>query len=648
MAIVKEVEINIDAKDIITKLDKINDQFTELNENSNKTLSDTNKSVKNIEKSTGSLANGLKGVGLAFKAMGVGLVIEAFNVLKDLFMSNQTIADGFGVALKSLGIVFNDLFNFITNNAGKVVDFFKGIFNDPQQAIKDFGKLVKENLIERFVSLLEVTSFLGKALQNLFAGEFRKAIDNVKEAGKEMVDVFTGVDGTTEKVADLANEVGKYASSVFESAKALQAQENSAKLAVAQQQRLVEQYDRQAEKLRQVRDNDLISIDDRIKANEKLGEVLGNQQKAMLGVANAQIAQAQNQLSLNKSIENQVALINALANKDAILAQIEGFRSEQLVNRISLEKELLDLGKARSEGETQLAINAKLFDAERKKDDEKKLEAQKEAIENQKRLELERLQTNIDLYKQGTQARVDAENEFALKKQELDNALLAKQDEIIAFREAKILTDAQRLYENENLTYAERLLALDNYNALVENSVSISEEKKREIQGNTLEYEKMLQRQRIDLVGNSFGEIAQLLGEQTKAGKAFAIAQALINTYQGISNVWAEKSESGLVGLGLAQRILTTGIVAAKGFATVKKIMSVSAKGGGGGGSMSTGGGGGVPSVAPVFNTIGGSPVNQLAQAIGDQPPVQAFVVGSQVTSQQALDRNIIQNASLG
>jgi hypothetical protein len=163
-----------------------------------------------------------------------------------------------------------------------------------------------------------------------------------------------------------------------------------------------------------------------------------------------------------------------------------------------------------------------------------------------------------------------------------------------------------------------------------------------------LEREKLLQAQKIDMLGNSFGEIAQLLGEQTKAGKAFAIAQALINTYQGISNVWAEKSESGLVGLGLAQRILTTGIVAAKGFATVKKIMSVSAKGGGGGGSMSTGGGGGVPSVAPVFNTIGGSPVNQLAQAIGDQPPVQAFVVGSQVTSQQALDRNIIQNASLG
>jgi hypothetical protein len=237
--------------------------------------------------------------------------------------------------------------------------------------------------------------------------------------------------------------------------------------------------------------------------------------------------------------------------------------------------------------------------------------------------------------------------EQRLKEQERQNKI----NEILKIEREE--TKLQQL-EREKIERLEELERLDaseleknalrvKYMDLIRNEIRINQDAE-------LEREKLLQAQKISMLGNSFGEVSQLLGEQTKAGKAFAIAQALINTYQGISNVWAEKSESGLVGLGLAQRILTTGIVAAKGFATVKRIMSVSTSGGGGGASMSGGGGSvpSAPSAAPIFNTIGASPVNQLTRALGDQPPVQAFVVGSQVTSQQSLDRNIIQNASLG
>lgn len=72
-----------------------------------------------------------------------------------------------------------------------------------------------------------------------------------------------------------------------------------------------------------------------------------------------------------------------------------------------------------------------------------------------------------------------------------------------------------------------------------------------------------------------------------------------------------------------------------------------SASGGGGGGSAPMGGGG-APAAAPQFNVVGNSGVNQLASTLGNQQPVQAFVVANQVTSQQALDRNIISNASIG
>ena len=57
-----------------------------------------------------------------------------------------------------------------------------------------------------------------------------------------------------------------------------------------------------------------------------------------------------------------------------------------------------------------------------------------------------------------------------------------------------------------------------------------------------------------------------------------------------------------------------------------------------------------VGSIPPSFNTVGASGTNQLADAIGGQSqiPVQAFVVSGQVTTAQELDRNIIEDATIG
>jgi hypothetical protein len=64
-------------------------------------------------------------------------------------------------------------------------------------------------------------------------------------------------------------------------------------------------------------------------------------------------------------------------------------------------------------------------------------------------------------------------------------------------------------------------------------------------------------------------------------------------------------------------------------------------------GSVGGGGGGGAPNMsAPQFNVVGQSGLNQLASL--NQQPIQAYVVSGQVTSQQALDRNRLANATLG
>jgi hypothetical protein len=94
---------------------------------------------------------------------------------------------------------------------------------------------------------------------------------------------------------------------------------------------------------------------------------------------------------------------------------------------------------------------------------------------------------------------------------------------------------------------------------------------------------------------------------------------------------------------------VAAGVAVASGIANVKKILSVKTPKGGGGGGGNVPSGGGAPS-APQFNVVGNSGVNQLAgiMATNEQTPVKAYVVPSDVTTGQSLDRNIIRNASLG
>lgn len=159
---------------------------------------------------------------------------------------------------------------------------------------------------------------------------------------------------------------------------------------------------------------------------------------------------------------------------------------------------------------------------------------------------------------------------------------------------------------------------------------------------------KIIKEQEIALVGATFGKVAELLGKNSKAGKAFAISQALINTYQGIT---AELATKAATPFEFGVKLVNIASVAAIGFKAVKNIISTKADGGGGG-APSIGGGGGAGgggAQSPSFNVVGNSGVNQIAQTLNrEQAPIQAVVVANNVTTAQSANRNIVQNASLG
>jgi hypothetical protein len=129
-----------------------------------------------------------------------------------------------------------------------------------------------------------------------------------------------------------------------------------------------------------------------------------------------------------------------------------------------------------------------------------------------------------------------------------------------------------------------------------------------------------------------------------KANKAFNLASALTNTYLAVTAALANKKE-----LFPGQRFVEAGLAGAAGAVQVAKIAKTQFEGGSSSGAGSVGGGGGAtaPTMsAPQFNVVGQSGVNQLASL--NQQPIQAYVVSGQVTSQQALDRNRLANATLG
>jgi hypothetical protein len=105
---------------------------------------------------------------------------------------------------------------------------------------------------------------------------------------------------------------------------------------------------------------------------------------------------------------------------------------------------------------------------------------------------------------------------------------------------------------------------------------------------------------------------------------------------------------SGIPIIGPALGAAAAGVAVASGIANVKKILAVKTpNGGGGGGSAPTATSVQAPN-APQFNVVGNTGVNQIAQTLGSQQPVQAYVVAGNVTTAQSLNRNIINNATLG
>jgi len=590
------IELKAQTEAARKQIEALTNEVSELRKEQEQQSKEALTQAKETSKGVRLISKAFKGLGVALTGAGIGLAVAAFKKLKEIFMQNQVVVDLLNTAFEAVSIVFNDFVDFLLNNEGGIVDTFKAIFENPVEGIKNLGKTIYDGVVVRFEQLVEVLGLAGKAIGQLVRGEFSAAFDTIKEAGKQTVDVITGVDDSFDSTVE---SIKNYATETIKTAQANVQLANNAELAAAQQSRLVEQYDRQAEQLRQIRDEERLSIEERRKANDQLLQVLAEQEAAMLKQADAQVASAQADLAKNKSIENQVALTEALANKEGVLAQIEGLRSEQKANDLALDREENELINSKLESESKLAIERQRFNAEQIDDEILKLERLKEIALLEQEQEQARLQAIVDNANAGTQAKVDAQ--------------IALDEFMEESRQANIEADTA-------LTDAKMAL-------------------------NQAEAESEMEM--LGAISGALNGLSALAGENAEAQKAIGVAQAIIDTYIGANKAIAQ---GGIVGTIAAVGIIASGLANVQNILTTKiPKPEPSSVGGGGSRSISSPAPAAAPQ-APSFNVIGGGATNQLAGLLADQgsQPVKAYVVSSEVSSGQALDRNIVESATLG
>lgn len=619
-----EVEFELKYKDAVKSIDKLKKEYAELEKEVVTANEKTADSLEAVEKGAKDSAKGVKKVGVSLKgiaaATGIIFILQkAFEFVSSAVQENQEVMDGLNTIFKTAQIVFNEVLGVIT-------DVYKSV-TSASENFDALGK-VMSGLLTIAVTPLKL-AFYGIQLgiqeaqlaweQSVFGDgdpETIKALNesiaetkaNLKEVGEEAVQAGTDVVTNFVEAVQEAGAIGSQLvegvkeisiEAALETAKANQALEKSAQIAAAQSRILLEQYDRQAELQRQIRDDETKSIAERQAANDKLNTILDKQEEEMTKNALLMKAAAQAQFDLTGKTEDYVAVLEAEAEVQGIASQITGFRSEQQTNKNALDKEAIELANAKAESESLLSIEQKRINAEQIEDELLRLEKLKEIDALEAEQETARLQSIVDNANAGTQAKIDAEialNEFLTQSGQTG---LERDKEISA---AKI--DIAQKEEDAKRT------SLEGYAA-------------------------------------ALSSISGLLSQETTAGKAVAIASSLIDTYAAITGTLkgaAKGPGGGIPGYAIAQAI-ATGVA---GFAAVKKIASVQVPGGSGGGSSQTGS---MPNVStpPAFNVVGASGETQLADAIGSQTqkPARAYVVSNDVTTAQEMDRNIIEGASI-
>jgi hypothetical protein len=391
-----------------------------------------------------------------------------------------------------------------------------------------------------------------------------------------------------------------------------------AKKKAEEAKRMAEEARKKAEELKQAR----------ISAAKEAINLAARETAAETALANAR---KQNTTDRIESIREQQAVSDEAFNAEVAritkLLSVEGLaekeRRELLIERNNLEAKYLEDKKRReadAAAETQKRADdqdkllATIAENRNKKDEETRKKAEDDAKA---------------LADTESQARFDRASRI-IAEYDLQQMVSAQsfQSQLDTFNKVREL-DRQELVAKK--ASADALAAFDAETAAIR-----------------IDIERMAAETKTDIILNALSTVADAVGRDTVAGKALAVAQATINTYLGATKALATYPPP--FGAIAAGTVILAGLLQVKKIVSTKLPTVPGARGGGG--SMSA------PSItAPTISSPGApqiqggggmNPTTQIAQTLATttQKPLKAFVVGSDISSQQALDRRTNSSAT--
>jgi chemotaxis protein histidine kinase CheA len=425
---------------------------------------------------------------------------------------------------------------------------------------------------------------LGGGLAKLFSGDIKGGLADLKSA-------FTGIGDEIEREAKEAANLRKELQLVADAERELNKNR-------ALQNRLI------ADAKLRINDENL-SYQDRLKALEE--------------VRKAEIKLSKDEEALAKRKYEAIVAQNALSDssKEALDAEAAAFITLQNAQVASLakQKELFDQEKSLRDRQKAEQKAAQAEAAQRQKE---RAEASQKEFDDWLALEIKKAETaeaNAKFVKDREEkAKADAEKDF--------------QDWL-----------AMEIEKNEIATANAKFVADREEKARQEKAKADKEASDAAIALKKAEFDAEMEL--LQSISGAFKSLASIAGEQTAAGKALAIASTIIDTYMGATKALA-------AGAGTPVGYINAAAIVATGLANLRTITAVQVPNGGNAGAtastpmMPSG-----PSVGIIQGQM--SQTSQLQAELNSQMrrPTRAYVVGQNVTTQQSLDRHILENATL-
>ena len=623
------IDLEVKSKKGVKEVEKLNKGVKQ----TSKEVSKTKKEIKETNASVGTLGAGALGAFNKFKtgvlgvvkgfkslkfaiiATGIGALLVGILAVKTAFTSSEEGQNKFAKILGVIGSITGNLIDIFADLGSSIIS----VFENPKQAIIDLKNLIVTNITNRFESLIETVGFLGSAFKKVFSGDFSGAMDDAKKAGNSYIDTLTGVKDTlnkvTEGVKEMSNEIAKDAKDAAN---------------IADQRAKADKIDRK-------------NIVERAKANQKISELRFKSEQRDKYNAKERL----------KFLKDASKLAEETTNKEIESAKLR-FEAKKLEN--SLSKSTKD-----------------------DKNEEARLEAQLISLTTSKLSLQKRLQTSITTFqneiKTGANAKIKADDLAAKKikdaqdkKIKEDETLETKRLESIdkiqkGYKEKKEEEEIQNEIEKIELEQTRALAELDRLNATEEQKANIKlyysdliNKQEQKNQKTQVKLDKIRTQQTIGDAKNSFNQMAQLAGQDSKIGKAMAIASATISGVQGVQNAYTTAQKSPITAFFPAYPVVQSALAGAIALKNISAIKSVNPSGGGG--TISAPSAPSVPSAPsappsqpPAFNVVGasGASANQLQSVITgqSQQPTRAYVVANDVTSAQSMQRAIVDGASI-